>query len=1029
MKNIIFGQLNKEFFEKHQKIILFVSRFWLLKWIVGTNRLPKELKKLKVDKILPSSVHYKTGMKFDKNGRFVEEWKMCAFTRPRFAESLSYYLYPFWRLCHLFDMQIANKLNPAWNLGFDSASYYAGAGDGRTVCDVQLWDTAHDATTAKDGDGGESGGLGGANYTTDADTSVNCAAGAYRNYQNRTVIGRGFFPINTGDLPDGATISAATLYLYVVGKNNTDNDGYDYIVVVQTTQASTSELVADDYDQCGDVTDPTQGSNEIDLSSITTSQYNEWALNATGLTWISKTGWTKLGTREGNDAEDQALSYGENKRNGILVRYSEYTGTGSDPYLSVTYTVLLTKTLTEVVKARGTIIKGTQKVLLSALAVVSKKISQIGHTIQESFILREACNRASTFYKTFVESIINSDAFEKVASFYKTLTEAILASDTFSKIQNLTRTLSESLIIKDAREKVLTAYKTLIENIKASDLYEKSASLFKLLSEALTTSDLSVAIKKQFFSTLTEVVQVVDKISFTTTRFFTETILVNAQKLTQGAFSFIENIVTGSIFGKLPTKRLLENIKASDLFIPNKIQKAILTDTLNVVSGFTRSISRNFFETINVIASFFTTTTKIFTETIVAVENFVALFGHVLLEKIIAVGSLASWSIGKLIVQSLKVIDSVGKASAWLMSEVIKVSENFVATAHKVLTEIINVVSSMRFAMGKIFTHVIRVDNIRIFNHIFYTIKTESLKVLDTITHGISRTFNEIVIVIGAIGSWSIAKLFIEPIKVVASFLRTWTLSRVFTEVIKGGSEAYQQSIKIFRETINVISSTIIPVPAKVFYETLKVVQNITKSLPKTFEEVVSVTGNMLNQTGKTFVEAINVVGTFVLGTISKLFIEVVKVAHSLTNVGTFYKLFSEAISVTEQFANRAGKIFAETIEVVGQFVLGTISKLFIETIKIVETYARTWTLSRVFSETINAVELYSTQIARTFTELINVVEQGITRLTGRLFTEHIGIDWGKIKLVLNGIQVGLWKKVARITNGVWKKVSRNDTL
>jgi len=904
----------------------------------------------------------------------------------------------------------------------DSTNYYSGAGDGYCFAYTEgdQWNATHDATSA-----------------TAYPTATNGNATECRGTEGVYTIGRGFFPFDTSGLSDEAVISEAIMYVCCKSPTSVYTG---VVTVVQTTQAATDTLTAEDFDQCGAVDNPTEGTDSPS-SSQTNNSYYAITLNATGRGWISKTGFTKLGQREKNhDCADSAPGNSNTCR--LQQAFSEYADTSSDPYLSITYTVPLTKTLTEVVKAGGTIIKGTQKVLSSALAVVSQ--------------------RASTLYKTFVESIINSDA--RVASFYKTLTEAILASDTFSKIQNLTRTLSESLIIKDAREKILTAYKTLIENIKASDLYEKSASLFKLLSEALTTSDLSVTIQRQFLLTFTEVVQVIDKISFTTTRIFQEAIkvildadpvmirikglyetiivsgshvfdttrqfvekvYVGARKLTYRAFSFFENLIVVPVFGKLQTKRLLEYVKAFDVIIPNKMQRAILTDAFKVVSGFTRSLSRNFFEIINVVGNIASKTTRIFTEAISVTTNFVGLFGHVLWERLTVAGSLASWAIGKVIVQTINVVDSVGKASAWSMSEVLKVAGNLVVIANKILVEIVNVGMSIRFAMGRVITHIIRVGNIKVFRHIFYTIKTESLKVLDTIVHGTSRIFNEVVIAIGAIGSWSIAKLFIEPVKVVASFLRTWTLSRVFTEVIKGGSEAYQQSIKIFRETINVISSTVIPVPAKVFYETLKIVQNITKSLPKTFEEFLSITGNMLNQTGKTFVEAINVVGTYVLGTISKVFIERVKIVQGFITGGTFYKTFTEIIKVTGNGFNRAGKIFTETVIASGTFILGTISKMLIETIKIIQKY--NVTMSRVFTHTISVVAGLTNRWGRIFGEIINVSE-AFTRSIGRLFTEHIGIDWGKIKLVLNGIQVGLWKKVARVTNGLWRKISRNDTL
>jgi hypothetical protein len=42
----------------------------------------------------------------------------------------------------------------------------------------------------------------------------------------------------------------------------------------------------------------------------------------------------------------------------------------------------------------------------------------------------------------------------------------------------------------------------------------------------------------------------------------------------------------------------------------------------------------------------------------------------------------------------------------------------------------------------------------------------------------------------------------------------------------------------------------------------------------------------------------------------------------------------------------------------------------------------------------------------------------------GKLLKETVISTWGKAKLVLNGIEVGLWEKIPRIT-GAWGKVAR----
>lgn len=197
--------------------------------------------------------------------------------------------------------------------------YYTGAGDGlvQSTC-ANNWATTHDAI-----DGGHT------NYT-------NSGADAYYTYvyydsTPQWCIGRGFIPFDTSAIEDTATIASASLYVYVSSKGDTlDDDEYAYISVYQTTQASNTELANADYDQIG----TTQGATAIDIDSLSAASYNAFSLNSTGISWISKTGYTKLGTREGHDAENQATpqTEGENK---MYIRFSEYAGTDYDPYLKI----------------------------------------------------------------------------------------------------------------------------------------------------------------------------------------------------------------------------------------------------------------------------------------------------------------------------------------------------------------------------------------------------------------------------------------------------------------------------------------------------------------------------------------------------------------------------------------------------------------------------------------------------------------------------------------------------------------------
>lgn len=141
-----------------------------------------------------------------------------------------------------------------------TVSYFSGWGDGYVQAYMDgysqsNWDSIHDNTT------------GHANDTSNgADIGIGFdRAGSWMIHMNRA-----FFPFDTSDIPDSADISAAALKLYV-GYNIYDqvNDSESYIAIVQTSQASTSALANGDFDQAGAINNPTLGSSEFDIGSLT----------------------------------------------------------------------------------------------------------------------------------------------------------------------------------------------------------------------------------------------------------------------------------------------------------------------------------------------------------------------------------------------------------------------------------------------------------------------------------------------------------------------------------------------------------------------------------------------------------------------------------------------------------------------------------------------------------------------------------------------------------------------------------------
>jgi len=206
-------------------------------------------------------------------------------------------------------------------------NYTSGAGDGFVYWssyDVTTWAQLHDAV---DGTSYDYVSGGGAGY-------YNARTTWYSGLFSR--IDRGFFPIDTSGIADDDTITSAVLYIHIFDKGATDNDEYSYIGIVQTSQAATNALATTDYDQSG-----TYDAGHITIDNIvdtlhngTGNGWNAFSLDATGIGWINKTGWTLLGTREGHDLTNNAIL--TTKTNYVECYFSE--NATYKPYLQVTTT-------------------------------------------------------------------------------------------------------------------------------------------------------------------------------------------------------------------------------------------------------------------------------------------------------------------------------------------------------------------------------------------------------------------------------------------------------------------------------------------------------------------------------------------------------------------------------------------------------------------------------------------------------------------------------------------------------------------
>jgi hypothetical protein len=444
---------DSKFFEKHQEKLLYIANNKWFRFLLGLNRLPKEIKGLKIDKITPNSIHHRNKKTLEKNARYKllrmtieydyldkkrgsisnndknrqlkliqleretravgqyftqKEYTAEFFTRPRFAEALAYNLSPFCYFQELRSQKFSWRFSPAGlayillfgllgkfaglPLAFmgTTTSYPTATGDGFTRTSSKAsWADAHDATSANK-----------TNYANGEGLVI-------YSYYYGGVFGnsRSFFQPDTSGLGSGATISDASLNLYcaieiAVG----DNDEYAYGAIVQTFQAATNQLEAADWIDNGSDNGTAGRANntsiqtggQIDLDTITLNNWFAITLDATGRSWINKTGVTKIGLREGHDLTNNSMA--NQTINSVYIRWSPYTGSTYDPYLSVTYTTATnwTQSLGETVSLADSVEKGNGKKLNDTNSLADNNIKTVQKNLSEGYVGSEGPNSPGT---------------------------------------------------------------------------------------------------------------------------------------------------------------------------------------------------------------------------------------------------------------------------------------------------------------------------------------------------------------------------------------------------------------------------------------------------------------------------------------------------------------------------------------------------------------------------------------------------------------------------------------------------------
>lgn len=213
----------------------------------------------------------------------------------------------------------------AWLECDTTTSYYGGTGDGA----VRQNDTTPNWSVCR----AQAGGLA---YTGTAYENLDSS-----NYTTLYELKRLFYPIDTSKIPSDATIQSADLWIGWHFYKVDNSPPFSSLCLVQSTQADPTALSGNDFSAIV-LNNPDEGTtrrswNDIQANGPNASEdaSKKYPLNSKGLSWISKTGYTKFAIRTSDDVDNNLRS--QTSDNYVRMAMAEETGTALDPYLDVNY--------------------------------------------------------------------------------------------------------------------------------------------------------------------------------------------------------------------------------------------------------------------------------------------------------------------------------------------------------------------------------------------------------------------------------------------------------------------------------------------------------------------------------------------------------------------------------------------------------------------------------------------------------------------------------------------------------------------
>lgn len=318
--NVVF---DKNWFLKHQSKLLWLlnnalTQKWF-RWVLCIDY------KGVINRIEPNAYWFgakKKGNKIEVTADFR--------THAKYSKRLYYAFLPIWWAMHIWDLFIDNTL-PKLSFGFSTLTVFPNAGDPGTVSidgDVGRSTATETFATIRSSAGNNHN-----SNVADNDCALILASTSANRYD---FMRRAIFLFDTSSIGSSQVVSDATLSLFgTVLDTSNGLGGAQGVALVNSSPASNTTLANTDYGNVG----TTRYATDIPIGSWSTSAYNVFTLNATGISNIAKTGVTKTGTAVSGDVDNVEPTWSSGGQASASCNFADQAGTTNDPKLVVNYSL------------------------------------------------------------------------------------------------------------------------------------------------------------------------------------------------------------------------------------------------------------------------------------------------------------------------------------------------------------------------------------------------------------------------------------------------------------------------------------------------------------------------------------------------------------------------------------------------------------------------------------------------------------------------------------------------------------------